>query len=64
MGCLWKPTAGHAKAAAGNLHEDGGERRLVTLNFASWNHLSRWLQQVEHLRRVAEVLGQTALAGG
>jgi hypothetical protein len=25
----------------------------VTLNFTSWNHLIRWLQHVEDLRRIA-----------
>jgi hypothetical protein len=30
-----------------------GERRLVSLNFASWNQLDRWLRQVDGLKRVA-----------
>jgi hypothetical protein len=30
-----------------------GERRMVTLNFASWNQLDGWLRQVEALRQAA-----------
>jgi hypothetical protein len=26
---------------------------VVSLNFASWNHLDRWLRQVEGLKRAA-----------
>jgi hypothetical protein len=29
------------------------ERRLVSLNFTSWNQLDGWLRQVEGLKRVA-----------
>jgi hypothetical protein len=30
-----------------------GVRRLVSLNFASWNQLERWLRRLEGLRRAA-----------
>ena len=29
------------------------ERKLVSLNFASWNQLENWLRRLEHLRKVA-----------
>ena len=31
----------------------GRERRLVTLNFASWNRVVPWLRAVDELRRAA-----------
>jgi hypothetical protein len=40
------PTVAHAEV-------DKRERRLVSLNFASWNQLATWLTRLDSLRRAA-----------
>jgi len=32
---------------------ENADERVVTLTFASWNHLNEWLRQIERLRRAA-----------
>jgi hypothetical protein len=39
--------------AAEGLADQSAEKILVSRIFASWNHLKRWLRQVERLRGVA-----------
>ena len=45
-----RPSSQHAMAD--NLRP-ARERKVVSLNFASWNQLDEWLRQVEWLRRAA-----------
>jgi hypothetical protein len=40
------PAVAHATAGS-------RERRLVSLNFTSWNQLDAWLRQVDRMRRAA-----------
>lgn len=47
------PTRSWILARFGDSLRENRERRLVSLNFTSWNQLDRWLRQVEGLRRVA-----------
>ena len=40
------PTDAHADV-------DKRERRLVSLTFASWNHIQEWVSRIEWLRKAA-----------
>ncbi len=48
----WTVKSAYTKASADSLREES-ERRLVSLNFASWNLISDWLRRLGALRAVA-----------
>ena len=52
MTAIWPAYASLRDGSGGSLRLTG-ERRLVSLTFASWNRIAGWLRQVASLRGAA-----------
>jgi hypothetical protein len=45
---------GSPKPCPRRIWEDDGSVQVVTLTFASWNHITRWFRQLDALRLAAK----------